>query len=430
PEHLQGRVVSATAGLRTTVVILDDGSVDVFGGVNHNRANIDPRRFPAHLEAYKVDIAWLSAGVMTTCGRVYVLSPALRPYRDIPEELYDIVQGNIIDFAMSNRVATVIVEGNRVYSWGDSTDIAVHVPDAIQGRAVQIRGGTDHFVALLDDGSLYAWGGNWNRQLRVPRGNDFVEVFSGYHHGYAMRADGSIETWGLNGFPFGSDHMGRCIFTRMWTAGRYSLTIGTVAIFIATFIGVTLGAIAGYFGGVVDNFIMRFGEAVGSIPFLPLALILNFHFGGDLPPVQALLVLMIVLGVLTWPPIMRLVRGQVLQARQTEYVLGARALGVKEGKIIARHILPNILSVIIVQFALGLAGSMLTESTLGFLGFGINEPTPTWGNMLNGSGSTVTLRYEWWRWVFPAAALVIATLSINLVGDGLREAIDPRTRGR
>jgi len=140
--------------------------------------------------------------------------------------------------------------------------------------------------------------------------------------------------------------------------------------------------------------------------------------------------LMIVLGILTWPGLMRLVRAQILQARESEYVLAARALGVREFKLIFRHIMPNVISAAIVLLTLALAGSMLTETALSFLGFGVSEPTPTWGNMLTGSNNSIVLREQWWRWVFPAIALVTVALSINLVGDGLREATDPRSQGR
>jgi len=127
---------------------------------------------------------------------------------------------------------------------------------------------------------------------------------------------------------------------------------------------------------------------------------------------------------------MRLVRAQILQARESEYVLAARALGVRQFKIIFRHILPNVASSAIVLLTLALVGSMLTETAFSFIGFGVREPYPTWGNMLSGSNNSIVLRDQWWRWLFPAISLVLVTLSINLIGDGLREATDPRSQGR
>ncbi|MDR2168422.1 MAG: ABC transporter permease subunit [Clostridiales bacterium] len=425
PQAIQGRVVTAEAGFRTTVAILDDGTMHVFGGMNDNRANINPGRIPPGSNLVQVEMSFLSAGVRTDDGYIHIPNPASRVYREVPDE----VQGRAVDFAMTDRNVAAILDDGTVVAWG-ADEAAFHVPPEVQGRATRIEGGSAHFTALLSDGSVVSWGDNAYGQINAPQGTGFVEIVTGFHHNYAFRADGTVETWGLQGFLMGTDEMGRDIFGRLWTAGRYSLFIGAIAIIIATVLGITLGSIAGYFGGTADMLIMRFGEAVGSIPFLPIALLLNWHFGRDMDAIPALMLLMVILGFFMFPPIMRLVRGQVLQARQTEYVLGARALGVREPIIIGRHIMPNILSVIIVQFALGLAASMLIESTLGFLGFGIEEPTPTWGNMLNAATNTIVLREQWWRWVFPAIALVTVTLSINLIGDGLREAFDPRTRGR
>jgi len=190
-----------------------------------------------------------------------------------------------------------------------------------------------------------------------------------------------------------------------------------------------LGGVSGFYGGKLDMFLMRFQEAVQSIPFLPLAMILQWRFRHVFGPIGGMMFLMSVLGLLMWPPLMRLVRGQILQARETEYVIAAKALGVRQFKIIARHILPNVASAAIVWLTLNLATSMLIEGTLSFLGFGISEPFPTWGNMITGM-SSVVLRDHWWRWVFPAVSLVTVAISINLIGDGLREATDPRSQGR
>ena len=425
PDEIQGRVVHVEGGLRTSVAILDNGNIHVFGGINNNLANITPARVPAGATVADVVINSWSALVRTDCGQAVVLAPTDRVFRDVPEE----IQFRVVDIALADRNGAAILDDGTVVVWGGA-EYVMDIPEHIQGRAVAIGAGDAHFTVILDDSSVYSWGYNRHGQSNSPNITGVVDIYIGGHHNYALLEDGSVVTWGLTGFLFGSDGFGRDIFARVWSAGRYSLLIGFIAVVIATIIGVTLGSLAGYFGGTLDFVAMRFAEAVGSLPFFPLALILNWRFAATLNEVQALMLLMVVLGLLTWPPIMRLVRGQVLQARNAEYVIGARALGVKEGKIIRKHIMPNILSVVIVQFALGLAASMLTESTLSFVGFGINPPTPTWGNMLTGVQDTIILRTQWWRWVFPAATLLTVTMSINLIGDGLREAFDPRTRGR
>ena len=140
--------------------------------------------------------------------------------------------------------------------------------------------------------------------------------------------------------------------------------------------------------------------------------------------------MMIVLGLLSWTGLQRLVRAQVLSVREQEFVVAAKSIGVKEGEIVFRHIIPNVISVIIVSTTLSFAGSMLTESTLSFIGFGVQPPIPTWGNMLYGSTNSVVIQTYWWRWVFPAIALSLTIIAVNSIGDGLRDAIDPRSQER
>ena len=145
---------------------------------------------------------------------------------------------------------------------------------------------------------------------------------------------------------------------------------------------------------------------------------------------QRMYLIMVVLGLLSWPSLARLVRAQILAVREQEYVMAAKAMGVKEMTIVFKHILPNILSVILVNVTLSFATCMLTESSLSYLGFGIIPPTPTWGNMLTGCNNSVVIQQYWWRWVFPALIFGICTIAINLIGDGLRDAVDPKSGER
>jgi len=422
----QGRAVSIRADNTNFAVTLTNGNEHAF--------ITDPSgipmfwRLPAGVQIVEVEKNSLSAGVLTSDGEIYIILPVDRAFRNVPQQY----QGRFTTFALTDRNGAAILDDGSIVVWGDILPI-INIPEEAEGRrAIAIEGGEEHLTVLFEDGGIMSWGRNQMGQINYPnRHSDYEQIFIGYHHNYAMRANGDMDTWGLRGFIFGSDDAGRDIFARVWTAGRYSLTIGFVSIVIATIIGIVFGALAGYFGGWVEMLIMRLGEIVMSLPFFPLALIVNWRLQGTgLDQVQQLMVLMVVMGVISWPGIMRLTRAQVMQARNAEYVIGARALGVKESRIISKHIMPNILSVVIVQFALGLAGAMLIESTLSFVGFGITPPTPTWGNMLNAAQDTIVLRNQWWRWVFPAAALVTTVLCINLIGDGLREAFDPRARGR
>lgn len=191
-----------------------------------------------------------------------------------------------------------------------------------------------------------------------------------------------------------------------------------------------LGGLSGYFGGKVDMLLSRVAEVVGGLPFLPFALILTAIIPRDIDIVHRTYIIMVVLGVLSWVGIFRLVRAQIFSQREQEYVTAAKALGVTEGTILRKHIIPNVMSVLMVNITLSFATCMLTESSLSYLGFGIAPPTPTWGNMLNGCNDSIVIQQYWWRWVFPAAVFGLCTICINLMGDGLRDAMDPKSNGR
>ena len=228
----------------------------------------------------------------------------------------------------------------------------------------------------------------------------------------------------------GTDDLGRDIFTRLVNGGKTTMTVGFVAEVIAIIIGVIMGGLAGYFGGKVDLLIMRIAEIIGGLPFLPFALLLSAIIGQTITVQLRMYLIMVVLGLLSWTGICRLIRAQILAEREKEFVTAAKAMGVREGSIIFRHILPNVLSILLVEATLNFATCMLTESTLSYLGFGITPPTPTWGNMLTGANNSIVIQQYWWRWVFPAAIFGLCTICINLIGDAIRDAVDPKSIGR
>lgn len=174
----------------------------------------------------------------------------------------------------------------------------------------------------------------------------------------------------------------------------------------------------------------RVAEVIAVFRSFHLPLILSAIIPRDITVLQRMYIIMCVLGVLSWVPDFRLVRAQILSQREQEYVTAAKALGVGEGHILRKHIIPNVMSVLLVSITLNFATCMLTESTLSYLGFGIPLPTPTWGNMLNSCNNSIVIQQYWWRWVFPAAIFGLCTICINLVGDGLRDAMDPKSNGR
>ena len=206
------------------------------------------------------------------------------------------------------------------------------------------------------------------------------------------------------------------------------MTIGAVAVIISSIIGIIVGCVAGYFGGFVDIILMRVTEIFAAIPFLPFALTLSAVMSQmTLSEDMRIFIIMVILGLLSWTGLARLVRGQVLVARENEYVLAAQAMGVKESKIAFKHILPNVISVIIVTLTLDFAGCMLTESSLSYLGFGVAYPRPTWGNMLNGANNATIIKNYWWQWLFTSIFLAATTICINIVGDTLRDVMDPKS---
>ena len=364
---------------------------------------------------------------LTNDGEVVPLSNKASSYTNVPEE----VQGNTVDIALSDESAAALTSDGRVYTWGNNVNGSMNVPEEIQGHVTEIEGGRYHFVAILDDGTVTSWGNDNFGQTNVPSIDGTAATISaGYYGSYVITEDGHAQGWGLDGYLMGTDQLGRDLFRRLLVGGRMTMTVGFIAVIISTVIGVLVGGISGYKGGKVDNLMMRLTEIVSSIPFLPFCIILSSILGNSIDQTQKIILIMFILGLLSWPGIARLVRGSVLAEREQEFVTAAKALGVKEFGIILRHILPNIITVIIVNATLDFATCMLTESSLSFIGFGVTEPNATWGNMLNGAQNGQVIENYWWRWLFPSIAFGICTISINCVGDGLRDAIDPKSKER
>ena len=232
--------------------------------------------------------------------------------------------------------------------------------------------------------------------------------------------------------PFGTDQLGRDTFSRMIAGGRTSITVGLAAMFLALILGTLIGVIAGYFKKL-DGILMRFTDLFLSLPLLPLLLLMMFLFREPLSvsygPEKGMFILIVfAIGVTSWMPTARIVRGDVLALKQREFVMAARSIGTPDQKIILRHILPNILSPILVSATLGIANAIITESALSFLGLGFPPDFPTWGRLLNDAVDYLQLHPE--RVMWPGLAISLTVLSINFLGDGLRDALDPRIRGR
>ncbi len=240
-----------------------------------------------------------------------------------------------------------------------------------------------------------------------------------YNPGNADLLNSFAEPFGGSDHYLGADQLGRDVLSGIIHGSRVSLSIGLLSMGIAAVIGVLLGALAGYFGGWVDILISRLVELFLNFPSFFLIITIVSFLDADI------WLVMMVIGLTGWMGIARFVRGEVLRVRNLEYVTAANSLGFGSSRIILRHVLPNSLAPVLVAIAFGIAGAILTESALSFLGFGVPATMVTWGSMLNQARSNV---YAWWLAIFPGLMIFLSVVSYNLIGDGLRDALDPRLR--
>lgn len=239
----------------------------------------------------------------------------------------------------------------------------------------------------------------------------------------------SIKIQPTMGHWLGTDYLGRDMLARLMYGGRISILVGIIAVVIEIIIGTLIGAISGYYGGKVDSFFMAITDLFLSLPFMPIILILgaamsNLKVAGNM----RIMFLMLTIGVLSWPTVARLVRGEILSLREQEFMQATEALGLRDRRKILKHLIPNVIPTIIVNCTLGIASAILTESALSYLGLGVTEPIPSWGNMMIVANNIADFQKRLWLWIPPGVCILLTVMAVNLLGDGLRDALDPKKK--
>ena len=415
-------------GTQYSVVLTNQNNIIVWGSTLASRLDMIPSKMQGEIVDF--DANTINVIVVKKDGSIDLLGVrGAENDTTMPAELRD-GSVKVKKAVLTENSAAALSEDGKLYVWGPSRDKLTgdKIPE-FEAKIVDVEAGNSVITALDENGKLYQWGKDNYGELKTPDG-EYGQIFANYFNNYAVDKDGKIETWGLNGFRFGSDDQGRDIFTRLIHGGKMTMIISLISSIIQIGLGVIIGMVSGFVGGKVDNVLMRISEIVASFPFYPMLISLSALLPPGASQEQRITMVMILLGVLGWTGLARLVRGQILAERERDYITAAKALGVKDWSIMVKHILPNVLSIVIVNATIGYAGNLLTESGLSFLGFGVQEPTPSWGNMLTAAQSSDVLNTYWWRWVFPALAVFLTSFSVNLIGDALRDAIDPRANER
>ena len=418
-------------GNQMTALLMKDGTLHVWGNTNASCMNWDSVRKQLKKEELKpVKVAFTSIAifVITEDGQLLMGNNKQYEFYKGQPVVELLANRKVVDIAATGNEVAILTADNQIYTLGAEGS----EPNVEGEKVVSIAAGSRHFSLTTESGKVMAWGNGKLGQTDVPaklqEAGAVDMVFSTGFQNYAFKDGKFVDSWGLKGYVFGTDDLGRDVFNRVMNGGKLTMTIGAVAVIVSTIIGVIIGCLSGYFGGAVDMLLMRVTEIFSAIPFLPFALVLSAVLqNSNLTEDTRIFIIMVILGLLSWTGLAKLVRGQVLAEREKEFVTAAKAMGVRERTIAFKHILPNIISVILVSVTLDFAGCMLTESSLSYLGFGVKLPRPTWGNMLDGCRNSLVIQNYWWRWVFPALFLSIAVICINIIGDTLRDVLDPKS---
>ncbi len=438
PEELREGVLptevkTLACGYQTSALVKTDGTSYAWGNKNAAR-NLSEF---AHLSGVET-LAFTNAAAVAILQNGEIFTGTEEIFTSVATKKGEVYQTpnsylsgrKAVALATTNKCAAFLTEDHELFVSGVFENGENELPKLQEGEyLISIDGGTRHFVGVTNFGNAYAWGHCAYGQCNLQTDGNTAKAFAGALQSYTVDSEGKlVQSVGLKGYIMGTDGRGRDVFARIVHGGKMTLTIGAVAVLVSSFIAIVVGCVSGYFGGWVDVLLMRITEIFSSIPFLPFAMLLSQIIKYyDITETTRIFIIMLILGALSWTGLARMIRGQVLAEREKEFVTAARAIGVKERTIAFRHVLPNVISVILVSMTLDFAGCLLTESSLSYLGFGVQQPQPTWGNMLNGCNNSTVIQNYWWQWVFPSVFLSLAVICINIVGDALRDALDPKT---
>ena len=393
-------------------------------GVSEATGATDDAAEPAEPE----EVSEPAAKTFTVDGLTYTIDEdggVLQGEKEVAYISRYIVQAIMPDIFLSRdfkeKLIDTIAVGGTKFTYTDESLILNDEPDAaLDGEEAGI-GAMDDALAEEDDTASDA-----TMEYTIERSQN--------HANWIIRQQQSSRQYDSYSFPsakhwLGTDKYGMDMLTRLMYGGRVSLMIGFIVIIIETVLGVILGGIAGYFGGWVDNLIMRLVDIFYCIPSMPIILILGAAMDQQrVEPGKRLIYLMLILGILGWAGIARLVRGQILSLREQEFMTATEACGISVKSRIFKHLIPNVIPQLIVNCTMGLGSVIITEATLSFLGLGVKFPFASWGNIINDVNNTHVLTTYWFIWIPAGLLLLLTVLAFNLVGDGLRDAFDPKMK--
>ena len=393
-------------------------------GVSEATGATDDAAEPAEPE----EVSEPAAKTFTVDGLTYTIDEdggVLQGEKEVAYISRYIVQAIMPDIFLSRdfkeKLIDTIAVGGTKFTYTDESLILDDEPDAaLDGEEAGI-GAMDDALVEEDDTASDA-----TMEYTIERSQN--------HANWIIRQQQSSRQYDSYSFPsakhwLGTDKYGMDMLTRLMYGGRVSLMIGFIVIIIETVLGVILGGIAGYFGGWVDNLIMRLVDIFYCIPSMPIILILGAAMDQQrVEPGKRLIYLMLILGILGWAGIARLVRGQILSLREQEFMTATEACGISVKSRIFKHLIPNVIPQLIVNCTMGLGSVIITEATLSFLGLGVKFPFASWGNIINDVNNTHVLTTYWFIWIPAGLLLLLTVLAFNLVGDGLRDAFDPKMK--